>query len=647
MRGKHELRKGKHSRRSNTNGEKVLMLLICIALIFAIIFFSIKVKSGELIVRWNNSNSVSDIDSNTYKQGIIPVAIKNDNIIYDKLVLTLNDSGRYTYDSSEHENLIISDKTFREELINSRDENSKEYDMEGKATFRLDDNIPEGGWEFEFSGYGNVQVFLNDIKVIDLEEAKRAQGGSFTILKNESGELVVHTSQQIEEDYEIKADSFNTIYIGYNASDARKSRFKIQTNIEFRELDFNKEAYVIEDGNEVILSDNNEIYEGDKVYYKYSIYNNSLTNIKDIELIDNKLNLKVNKDGVFIGEEQVDINNIIIYKAGEIVELSTLAQLNIGESLEIKGEIISKFVEEIDSTTDNSELLWKYDNEDGCKGNEYAGRNIKVGNRNIDISINNIIANVLRNSIEIANNENPYTVDSLRLLPGDIVNFKINIKNNSIIVEEEAQNSTAISNLRFSDKLYINDEEIKSTWEFTDDQGNKVEGGNISLEANEEKIIYTSWQVTPDEANRFNNASEYDVKNIVSISHGDINFSVISAEVNMKIQPANFVLKVELVDSRGQAYYPAENEVFSITVKGIADESEFVVEAKAGEVYNLENLKYQEYLITEIVPNKYKFKSIFESGNTITVADVANTGNLNLNGTNTNSEVIIINTRTR
>ena len=594
----------------------------------------------------------------------------NKTINNKKITLNLSDNGSYVYDSSisgeegptKKGYFPINGEGFGNEMNYYLNENESEnnvhyignlnyhFTMEGKTKFILGDEVPtfefngqtRRGWFFSFSGDDDVWIYLNGKKVIDLSGIHGAEDSYFMITPDtsDSNKLIVTTAAGYENGenpsvYDISRNGVNEFSFFYMERHTGESNLKIETNIKFKNIDFIKTPYVIENDEEKELTSNSVVNEGDSIFYKFNIKNITNNDIEDIVLVDEKLNLKIDKKGIYdLNGNKYEDADIQVIKNGIGTDLSGLSELKIGESLEIKSNNIFTTIDisddekNIAQIQNTAKIQWEISEID-LREEAEASCDVVVQVRKINYDFN-VSKEVYKINDNFVDNSKP-----LALVPEDKVQFKIVVKNNSKI--EGTDTSASITHLSIYDKLYTLDSgnsemNIKDNWNFTyiDSEGNSgtLNQDDFGIAAGGYIDIYAQWQVSVNDANAILNNINNEAINKVTILHPKLGDR--SAEVAINIRPASLIIEKNVVNIEN------DNKKFTITTTGY-DNSKYVIEAIEGIEYKLDNLKYQEYEITEIVPMNYVL-------NSITIENkVLNDGKINLDGTNNNLKIILQN----
>ncbi len=499
------------------------------------------------------------------------------------------------------------------------------YSLESHSKFYLEDGKD---LEFNFLGDDDVWAYINNELVIDLGGIHSKESASFKIkyIGNGKAKIISSANKDIILDTN-KWYDFDFFYMERNTTE---SNFKLETNIEFKpQADVTKTAYIIENNEERDLQDGDIVYPGQTVYYKFLLKNNGNVDFTNINFKDDLLNLKIDNEGVTtLDGHQINYEDITIKKNENNTQscngLQELEQLASNGSIEIKStDFLKKVITEddldnIDGTREkhiiNTVIATVDASVEGigsktCTDKDTAEVVVKdLDNEYVDIGIEKTVDSIKRGNDFIYNSSIPGSKQQ-NIKPNDIVNFKFTIKNNSKI----NGNPVALDDLVISDALDIgNVENIKTQWEFKNEDGSKFNGGRtdgITIGANEEIVIYAQWKVSYDEANNYEYTLEKDVTNTVTIKKNNKEFT---SYVMLKIEPVNLIIEKNIVDELGNINNSIdEDRYFTIKVKG-SDEKEYIVEVQAGKKYILENLRYGaegegvNYTTSEIVPMNYE-----------------------------------------
>lgn len=388
------------------------------------------------------------------------------------------------------------------------------------------------------------------------------------------------------------------------------SELQIYTTEE-PDYSLNKEGYTLDkDGREINLKDNDEevsIYQGDNIYYRFTVINNKDKDNKNANLTftDNELGVQISNLGV-----KIDHNNNGIYESNEEVnDYSSLKitvdekttegkiALNLLDTLKASSTIKIEFKDVLNHTInkkdeENKEFkntvkssLWYLDG--GLEDKKESSFIVKVKEEPFNISVGKEIFKYIRSGEEINN-----VTDETLYIPGDEVFFKIKIANNA---------KTKISNLKLTDTLVNNilsnekKQIIKDKWNYI----LPVDFNKDNFEIQEESVIeiLTSYIVEEPVVIR----EAYDLTNIVRVERNKDEAEEASKEFSIE-RPSISIRKVledNLIDDEDRS------RTFSIKVSD-GGNSLFGIEAKVDETYNVKNLFYgKEYTISEIIPMNY------------------------------------------
>ena len=482
--------------------------------------------------------------------------------------------------------------------------------MEAEANFYVtgDDNL-----EFKFSGDDDVWVYIDDELVMDLGGLHVELTGGFKII---NGTLYTNIRGK-EKTMELSKGS-HTFKIFYMERHTLNSNLKINTNIVFDTgLTLEKEPYTKVDSEINNLDSSDYLLVGDRVYYKFKLQNMNNTDFRNIEIEDSKLGVKINKTGVYKyvnNSWQASNANVTILKNGRVSDLSALSSLEPGSKLEVICEdLLSELVTQDDfnnttiDNTVNARAEYQYLNTSTIQTTE------KVAESSVPVEDINYDVDIVKSISEIYNNGNSISdIDNHLLVPGDSVVFKIDLTNNSKLVR--AGSNIAIKGLELYDTLYINNDKVLDSWTYKNNGAN-IDNLGIDLDASETKSIYVRWDITLEQLNKFNSELDKDVTNIATVKKLNPNYPNNSteeylvdksSEVGLKIQPLELILTKAVIGDY-------DNTKFTVIVEG-EDGKSFTLIMEPHKEYRLNNLPYQSYIISEVVPLDYRLTDITVKG---------------------------------
>lgn len=521
--------------------------------------------------------------------------------------LTLNRNGDYySFDSGYAEYFPINNEGFG----NYQNGKNFHFSMEAEANFYVtgDDNL-----EFKFSGDDDVWVYIDDELVMDLGGLHVELTGGFKII---NGTLYTNIRGK-EKTIELSKGS-HTFKIFYMERHTLNSNLKINTNIVFDTgLTLEKEPYTKVDNEINNLDSSDYLLVGDRVYYKFKLQNMNNTDFRNIEIEDSKLGVKINKTGVYKyvnNSWQASNANVTILKNGRVSDLSALSSLEPGSNLEVICEdLLSELVTQDDfnnttiDNTVNARAEYQYLNTSTIQTTE------KVAESSVPVEDINYDVDIVKSISEIYNNGNPISdIDNHLLVPGDSVVFKIDLTNNSKLAR--AGSNIAIKDLELYDTLYINNDKVLDSWIY-ENNGTNIDNLDIDLDASETKSIYVRWDITLEQLNKFNSELDKDVTNVATIKKLNPNYPNNSteeylvdksSEVGLKIQPLELILTKAVIGDY-------DNTKFTVIVEG-EDGKSFTLIMEPHKEYRLNNLPYQSYTISEVVPLDYRLTDITVKG---------------------------------
>jgi hypothetical protein len=375
---------------------------------------------------------------------------------------------------------------------------------------------------------------------------------------------------------------------------------------ETPDTEVTKSGYIIKDGNEVEINDNDpnsNLYFSDTVYYKFKIQNKKDMNLPNANIIfeDTTLGIKVCKDGIFKKNldtgnyEKVSSQNLIVKKNNSTIlkdaqALDALATLNANESIEvsctdyIKHQITDddlkngKFINTVVGTV-------SYFNEGLTLSHQAKFTVIPKYPSLYETKMVKSVDKVVRNNQVIYNAQG--TSELPDLIPNDIVTFKIQIINTGT----RATGFMVLEDILEGGSYSIN------SWSFT--YNNKpFDPKGFRLLAGESKDITTEWTVkTPVKGN----INDYNPINTAYLKLGD---EVIKSELKLSLsRPKLKIIKNLDKDSLAESDI---NKTFTISVTG-DNNTTYNFEAALGKEYLLDNLEYGvKYTITELIPMNYQ-----------------------------------------
>ncbi|CDM68190.1 Hypothetical protein CM240_1026 [Clostridium bornimense] len=417
------------------------------------------------------------------------------NTIVDEKELPLYSRGgdAMGYDSSNEDEaygkcgfFIADGKGFNEERAhqNCNGTHNYHFTLESHTEF----TYKEGQW-FEFAGDDDVWVFINGELIADI--------GGVHAKKSVKVELDKLQNLIPGETY-----SFDLFYMERGAGE---SNLTIETNMNFRNPNLNVEenAYTIDSNGEE--SPAISVYEGEKIYYTFTMTNTGDATLKNIEFDSELLGVKINTDGIFKNGVKKDSEVSFIKKDSKgNIKLKTndfkeaLGSLSIGETIEVRcNKELSYTATEEDANAKEPVIINEvvgtatYEENKLVDEAEVAVNVKKIGEYNATIR-NNV------NTIE-RDGEVIYDCSKDEVIPkvkkDDVVTFKFDVINKTV---DKDGNPLPIDKLSISDAMtpadYNNDK-----WEFYSDDIKNFDSSNFNLGANEKIEVITNEYVVKED----------------------------------------------------------------------------------------------------------------------------------------------------
>lgn len=367
-----------------------------------------------------------------------------------------------------------------------------------------------------------------------------------------------------------------------------------------------KQGYIIKDGKEIELNDNDpnvEIYSGDEIYYKFKIQNENPMNLPNanVSFEDDVLGIKINNQGIFIKNQsngnydKVSSTNLIVKKgidppiSGENALLA-LTSLKGNESIEVK---CTEYLKHTITDSDVANGIFKntvvgtvsYFNGELTLSHEDTFIVLPKYPSTSETEILKQVDKVIRGNEVIFPKTGVTDVPDLK--PGDKVTFSIklinlNIRSTGLLILEDTIKGESYSN---------------NQWTFMEGT-NIFNPINFILKGKETKVITTEWIVqTPAQGK----IGDYNPINTAYLKFGD---KVQTSEVKLNLERP----KLKIIKTLGNDSLPEtdKEKTFTICVRG-DDNSIFNFEAVIGEEYIIDNLEYGvKYTITEVIPMNYQ-----------------------------------------
>lgn len=486
---------------------------------------------------------------------------------------------------------------------------------------------------FNFTGDDDVWFYLDNKLVIDLGGIHAQQSGDFKITK--SGDVISRNTKITN----LKAGKWYNFDLFFLERHTTESNLKIQTNIEFKpNIEIVKKPYIITANNtEKYLQSTDVVYPGETIYYKFVMKNIGNVDLENLNFQDDKLGIRINKNGIYKGSGGSWIN---ISDAALIIEkynntnklissngLSELTSLKYSENefIEVKSKAnLSYIVKDEDSKIGkvSNTIIGKATNKETLVENTTSA-SVEIGVKDIPIdppnpgefintSIDKYVKSIERSGNKIYEKDNVNTPEwipeNYKILPGDKVTFGIDLINNS-----KSPNGIDIylENLKIEDVLNIKDYK-KVDWNFILTSGENFKYDNFKLAPKESINIIGTWDVTAEETNNYQYKLYTDVINTVTLYKTgpttDGKKEINNKSVGLKIQTPS--LKIQKFISEDSQTDIDKEKTFTIMVKG-SNGTQYNIEAKPSSgddnIYTLDNLKYDiDYTLTEIVPMNYE-----------------------------------------
>lgn len=551
------------------------------------------------------------------------------------LILTKQSSGKYTFNSDVDFTSSGNGKGFfpldGEGLGNQGRSHNYHFTLESHTKFSFN------GEEltFNFTGDDDVWVYLGGKLVINLGGVHGAQSASFTVKAD--GTVVAKGKNKVEtvvEGLKLESGKWYDFDFFYMERHTTESNLKIETNINFvPQMSTEKIAYLINDeGKEIAVNDNISAYPGENIYYEFSLVNDGNVTLESIEFIDEKLNIKINKDGVYenINNSLITSQDLEVKKyneSGNLIfqGLGAIDSLNVGERITIRSKELLKYL-----VTDEDAQNGKVENTlVATASHKESGKDLsKTGTATVTVKVNNIptdnndytkleinkyVEKVKREEEVVFDRKNGLAFDGV-LYPGDKVEFSFHITNNS-----KTPNGTAVAveNLSLKDE-FTNYKTNTDSWEFylinNQGQEEKIDVNNFSIGKGETiKIVARGWtvpsnlkygsdgQIINEETNTVTLYKNIGT-NSIEINHASVDISLEALTMKVKKVVENATL--------------ADLEDTTFTLKLIGKDSsgaikeQFNIEAKADKEYTFTNLTYGlTYELSEIIPMNYELVS--------------------------------------
>lgn len=538
-----------------------------------------------------------------------------DSSVITSLPLKLNNDGTYAYTNSSF--FPMDNKGFK----NQGNNHNYHFTLESHTNFWF-----EKGKEltFNFTGDDDVWVYINGILVIDIGGIHGAESQSITIKPN--GEVYNNTLKETMTT--LPKSGWYSFDFFFMERHTTQSNLNITTNMVFKpDMGVKKEAYMIKDQQEVNAD---KAYPGETIYYKFGMTNTGNVKLNDIEFEDEKLGIKISKNGVYKlvnGQyETYAYNDLTIIKknsAGQeidtnISQLDKLESLEMGESILVKSTDFLKYeVTDSDAIGENPEVINKaigsaiYEG-DTIRKDQEVGVSVGVQDipsteENPSATIKKLVEKVTRGDDIIYTRSEESSSEIPNLKPGDKVQFRLVINNETI--SPNTGEVLPLGSLSIEDILSP-DEYKKSDWKFYLTDGTTLFDANnfeiqAKLEGNKPELeLLTSEWIVPELEENYS----YDLKNTATLYRTINNKNKLSeSSVELKIDRPSLQLLKNVVENGSII---DDSTGFTITVNG-SDGSRYNVKLNSKEKCTLDNLKYGvTYTISELPVMNYKIKGI-------------------------------------
>ena len=515
---------------------------------------------------------------------------------------------------------------------------------------------------FNFTGDDDVWVYLGGKLVINLGGVHGAQSASFTVKAD--GTVVAKGKNKVEtvvEGLKLESGKWYDFDFFYMERHTTESNLKIETNINFvPQMSTEKTAYLINDeGKEIEVNDSISAYPGEDIYYEFSLVNDGNVALEGIEFIDEKLNIKINKNGIYenINNSLIASQDLEVKKYNESSNLvsqglGAIDSLNVGERISIRSKELLKYL-----VTDEDAQNGKVENTlVATASHKDSGKDLsKTGTATVTVKVNNIptddndytklelnkyVEKVKREEEVVFERKDGLAFDGV-LYPGDKVEFSFDITNNS-----KTPNGTAVAveNLSLKDE-FTNYKTNTNSWEFylinNQGQEEEININNFSIGKGETiKIVARTWAV-PSKLKYDSNGklitSEINTATLYKKT-ADKNTEISKSSVSMILKPLTLRVK-KVVESAILADSSDTTFTLKLIGKGLDENGkevvmeQFNIEAKADKEYTFTNLTYGlTYELSEIAPMNYELVSTYfknslsskESSTTIKMTTLTN-----------------------
>ncbi|MGL4571589.1 MAG: hypothetical protein ACRCVJ_11045 [Clostridium sp.] len=516
----------------------------------------------------------------------------------------------------------------------------------------VDDLIFKQGYH-KHAGYANCTKHNNLTTHTDTWHAHLNEGNE----EAEFGDITSYLDKN-------KATQKIEIIAGDNTGGGGSTKLDVFV-VDLAKINVTKAGYLIKDGHKININNDEKLYPGEEVYYKFNMKNDGKEVLTDLLFEDELIDILIRKDGVYRKSDmkKLDSSKVEVARSSEdemrnskgtgMYGLELLQDLRPNESIEvldlnnIKYEIKPSDVTKGDGIVNNIVKGKAFYLNGNLQLEEYGDFRIEAIDSEVKATITKDTHTIIRDGKEIYNSYTDLEKEVPEIEPNDKVSFVFDIGNKTTGDKRGIKEDLPLNGLSLDDVLsdeYKNTL-VKGSWNYEAYKLNKIGGvigkiedfnsNNFKLGANEKiRVIGKSWTV-PEQKKDWT----YDVTNTIYLNR---NSSIIAEDsTDLKITRPHLYIKKDIVN--GSLQDSNINRTFSIKVKG-DDGSLFNIEATPSKYYKLSNLKYGvNYKVEEIVPINYELVGFDIIKGKYNDEVISSTNNLTVSSSNSGNCVVVKN----